>query len=81
MPHKPKRPCARVGCHNLTEKTYCTDHQINNQDTYNRTYNRYQMDKQMDSFYKSRKWQRLRRLAFERDKGLCQRCLQQGILK
>lgn len=81
MAHKSKRPCAIISCNNLTTKAYCDQHDFNQRGVYDKNYNQYQRDKQTDSFYKSRGWQRLRRLAFERDKGLCQRCLKQEILK
>ncbi|WP_328031817.1 HNH endonuclease signature motif containing protein [Halalkalibacterium halodurans] len=82
--NKPKRPCAEIGCGNLTEKTYCKIHEKNaveNQRIKQRAYNRYGRDPVIDAFYKSPEWRRLRALAFERDNGLCQRCLKRGILK
>ena len=34
-----------------------------------------------ERFYKGKKWQRIRALVWARDKGLCQRCLKDGIIK
>ena len=39
------------------------------------------MKQYAERFYKSKKWQRIRALVWARDKGLCQRCREQGILK
>lgn len=71
-----KRPCAEIGCNNLTTKFYCEKHEKVTQNNYNKT-----RDKKTSSFYNSYKWQKLRRVAFERDNWLCQRCLKKGILK
>lgn len=76
MAKKPLRPCREIGCSNLTRKSYCKIHKKNAHKNYNLL-----RDKETESFYKSSAWQRLRRLAYERDNGLCQRCLKAGILK
>jgi 5-methylcytosine-specific restriction enzyme A len=84
MPRKPMRPCAEIGCGNLTEKTYCKIHQKileENRRKSTQIYNRYGRDSVIDAFYKSKEWKQMRALAFERDNGLCQRCLKKGILK
>ena len=31
--------------------------------------------------YNTKKWQRMRKYVWQRDKGLCQRCLKNGIIK
>ncbi|PXW88809.1 5-methylcytosine-specific restriction protein A [Pseudogracilibacillus auburnensis] len=76
---KPLKPCREIGCRNLTRKTYCKIHEKNKGETM-RNYNKYGRDPVVDSFYKSRAWQRVRRLAYERDNGLCQRCKSNGHL-
>lgn len=84
MPNKPRRPCAEIGCGNLTEKTYCKTHEKIGEENHKKStqiYNRYGRDPVIDAFYKSKEWKQMRALAFERDNGLCQRCLKKGILK
>jgi 5-methylcytosine-specific restriction endonuclease McrA len=34
-----------------------------------------------ERFYKSRKWQKVRQYVWTRDKGLCQNCLKNGLIK
>ncbi|WP_237475755.1 HNH endonuclease signature motif containing protein [Virgibacillus salexigens] len=46
-----------------------------------REYNQYKRDPKVNAFYKSSKWRKVRAVAIARDKGLCQRCLKQGILR
>lgn len=76
---KPNKPCAEVGCSNLTRKTYCKNHEENEQETA-RNYNKYQRDPEVNSFYRSYAWQRVRAMALERDNYLCKRCVKQGRL-
>ncbi|WP_349773490.1 HNH endonuclease [Alkalihalophilus marmarensis] len=84
MARKPKRPCAEISCGNLTEKTYCKIHQKNAEKNHRETtkyYNKYGRDPVINAFYKSKEWKQVRDLAYERDNGLCQRCLKRGVLK
>lgn len=39
------------------------------------------MKQYAEKFYKSKKWQKVRAFVWSRDKGLCQRCLRNGIIK
>ena len=39
------------------------------------------MQKFAEKFYKGTAWQRIRTLAWSRDKGLCQDCLKRGIIR
>ena len=39
------------------------------------------MKQYAEKFYKSKKWQKVRAYVWSRDKGLCQRCLRNGIIK
>ena len=39
------------------------------------------MKEYAEKFYKSKKWQKVRAYVWGRDKGLCQRCLRNGIIK
>lgn len=80
MAKKSLKPCAEIGCGKLTRKTYCESHEKIVQEKSQKIY-RKSRDKSLDAFYKSYQWRKLRALAFERDKGLCQRCLKRGILK
>ncbi|MGM8213558.1 HNH endonuclease [Virgibacillus sp. W0430] len=76
---KSLKPCKEFGCSNLTRKSYCKIHEKNAGKTA-REYNKYGRDSVIDSFYKSRAWQRVRALAYARDYGLCQRCKTRGHL-
>ena len=84
MARKPMRPCAEISCGKLTENNYCKIHEKNVIENHRKTtqiYNRYGRDPEVNSFYKSADWKRLRALAIERDNGLCQRCSAKGIIK
>lgn len=84
MARKAKRPCGEIGCGNLTEKTYCETHQKNAEENRRKStqiYNRYGRDSKINAFYLSKEWKRVRALAYERDNGLCQRCLKGSVLK
>lgn len=39
------------------------------------------MKEYAEKFYKSKKWQKVRAYVWSRDKGLCQRCLRNHIIK
>ncbi|KMJ55222.1 hypothetical protein AB685_28400 [Bacillus sp. LL01] len=84
MAKKTQRPCAEISCGNLTEKNYCKIHEKKgeeNQRQITRAYNKYSRDPVINTFYQSKEWKQVRALAFERDNGLCQRCLKRGVLK
>lgn len=78
MASKPKKPCCKVGCRNLTTERYCSNHQHiaeqENKDRY-KYYDQYQRDKKTAKFYNSAEWKSLKQQALIRDKGLCQDCL------
>jgi len=79
MANKPKRPCSKPGCANLTTERYCTEHQqlvYQVRKERHNLYDRYQRDKKIAEFYKSKEWQILRQQALIKDKGLCQDCLE-----
>ena len=75
---KPKRPCGRPGCRNLTTERYCEEHQHLQEEqerARHRHYDTHQRDKRAAAFYKSVAWRRLREQALMRNHGLCQECL------
>lgn len=76
---KPLKPCAEIGCNELTRSAYCKTHQKNAQKTH-REYNRFSRDKTIDNFYRSKEWRRLRLVALSRDNYLCVWCKEKGIL-
>ena len=81
MPVKPKKPCAKPGCPNLTTGRFCKEHQTEEKKQKaetNRYYDRYTRDKQAEAFYKSRAWVAARQRTLTRDNHLCQECLRQG---
>jgi len=79
MTSKPRRPCGKIGCRNLTTERYCADHAHlveQQRKERHRHYDRHQRDKQAAVFYKSIEWLRVRQQALIRDHGLCQDCLE-----
>ena len=78
MPSKPKRPCGRPGCRNLTTERYCEEHAYlaeQQRKERHRLYDEQHRDKRTAAFYKSVAWERVRQQALIRDHGLCQDCL------
>jgi HNH endonuclease. len=78
MPSKPKRPCIKPGCPNLTSERYCKDHAHlaeQQQRDRHKQYDTYQRDKQTAAFYRSVAWKRVREQRLMMDHGLCQECL------
>lgn len=81
MPIKPKRPCNKPGCPELTTGRFCEKHQIEGEkqraesDKY---YDKHQRNQKAKAFYKSRAWQAARRRTLIRDHYLCQDCFQEN---
>jgi 5-methylcytosine-specific restriction protein A len=83
MPQKPKKPCAKPGCPNLTTGRYCEEHwaeEKKERAESNRYYDQHRRDKRAEAFYKSRAWVAARRRVLIRDNYLCQECLRQGYI-
>lgn len=83
MANKPKKPCAKPGCPNLTTEKYCSEHQaLISQERKDRhaLYDKYKRDKKTEEFYKSGEWIIVRQQALIRDKGLCQECLKNKMI-
>lgn len=74
MPIKPKRPCNKTGCRNLTDKGYCDEHAHLTKQRH-KYYDKYQRDQRAAAFYNSKAWELVREQALIRDHGLCQDCL------
>lgn len=73
MPHKPLRPCRKIGCRNLTREGYCEEHAsiaVEEKAERNRYYDRHVRDKQADGFYQSREWEALRSYVLSMHNGL-----------
>lgn len=77
MPRKPKKPCKAPGCRNLTEKTYCEEHDKIRLKSY-KDYNRYKRDKDSEAFYNSSPWRKLSK-EYRINHPLCELCLSIGI--
>jgi 5-methylcytosine-specific restriction protein A len=78
MANKPKRPCGKVGCRELTSNRYCKEHElleVQQQRDRHKRYDKYQRDQKATAFYHSIEWDRVRQEALIRDHGLCQDCL------
>ncbi len=57
MPIKPKKPCAKPGCPNLTDGRYCEEHKAEAEKRKaetNKFYDKHIRDKQAEMFYKSK---------------------------
>ena len=81
MPIKPKKPCAKLGCPNLTDGHYCEKHKAEAEKRKaetNKFYDKHIRDKQAEMFYKSKAWVAARQQALIRDNYLCQECLKRG---
>lgn len=81
MPQRPKRPCSKPGCPNLTAGSFCEDHQAEaerQKAEANRYYDQHLRDKRAEVFYKSKAWTAARLRVLSRDNYLCQECLRQG---
>ncbi len=78
MPIKPKRPCSKPGCPELTTRRFCDKHQAEGETERTEAakhYDKYKRDQQARMFYKSRAWQAARLRALIRDNFLCQDCI------
>lgn len=78
MPTKPKRPCNRPGCRELTTDRYCEEHAYlaeQQRKDRHKYYDQHKRDQQAAKFYHSIEWDRVRQQALIRDHGLCQDCL------
>lgn len=73
---RPLRPCKRVGCPNLVRppETYCSEH-IQQEQKYQRYYDRHIRDQRAKAFYRSKEWLALREFVLVRDNYLCVLCL------
>lgn len=84
MAFKPMRECRKIGCHNLTRNGYCDKH-VNIQNERNKIrhkiYDETARDKKAAAFYKSKVWRKARDESIARHFGLCQDCLDKGIIK
>jgi 5-methylcytosine-specific restriction protein A len=78
---RPKRPCSRPGCPNLTTGRYCKEHGAEKKkekaERY-KYYDEHQRNQRARRFYKSRAWQTARQRVLIRDHYLCQGCLHEN---
>ena len=74
LPRLPKKPCKYPGCPNLTEKTYCEEHEKE----MNRAYEKYGRDKAVRRKY-GRAWKRIRD-KYVSQHSFCERCFEKGRL-
>lgn len=73
MAMKPKHPCNKVGCRNLTTERYCEEHKVET----HKAYDRYR-GSAAERGYNSR-WRRYR-AQYIREHPLCCECEQAGIV-
>lgn len=74
MPRKPKRPCSRPGCPELTHQRFCVAHAKEEA----RRYERYQRDPATRKRY-GRAWRKIRD-HFIKANPLCEECKRKGKL-
>lgn len=85
MGKRPKKPCGKIGCHNLVEypRVYCHEHQEYEdrlKAARNKRYDKARAADKEYKFYKSSKWIKFRNYIMQRDHYLCQMCLQNNKL-
>lgn len=80
MGRKPLRECAKIGCHVLTRNTYCDKHTTAKNERHT-IYDKTARDKKTAAFYKSAAWSKARALSMARHFGLCQDCLERGVIR
>jgi len=76
MPIKALHLCCKPGCAALTRDRYCANHK----QEHNR-YNKERNDKEYVSFYKTKEWVQIRKIALARDRYQCVSCKRKGIIK
>ena len=74
LPRLPKKPCKYPGCPNLTDKTYCEEHEKE----MNCAYEKYGRDKAVRRKY-GRAWKRIRD-KYASQHPFCERCFEKGIV-
>jgi 5-methylcytosine-specific restriction protein A len=74
MPKKPKRPCGRAGCPNLTDGYYCAEHAKAEV----RVYNKHQRDPDSNKRY-GRSWKKIRAAVLLKN-PVCEICKDAGKL-
>jgi 5-methylcytosine-specific restriction protein A len=82
LPQRLKKPCHYPGCPVLVEagQTYCKKHRdIVNREK-NKRYNKQKRDKEMQKFYNSSSWKKLRKIKLNKD-PLCERCLKMDRIR
>lgn len=75
MPHKPLKPCRYAGCPNLTDGYFCPIHKKME----DQKYNKYQRNQEVQSFYNSNAWRKLR-ARFLVEHPFCVECRKYGRL-
>jgi len=77
MPWKPKKPCKHPGCPNLTDGSYCEAHERAARVEAARAYNQNSRDAELQRFYNSPAWRRLRKLKLQQN-PVCEICFAAG---
>ena len=78
MSWSPPERCRMAGCWNLTRQHFCEDHLKHSVAQQLRKERRGPEASAAARGYDA-SWERLRRLALQRDRFLCQRCMRQGV--
>ena len=73
MPRKPKRPCSKLGCPNLTEGRFCEQHEKEEA----KRYEKYDRDPAIRRRY-GRVWKRIRD-SYVKTHPFCEECLKKGV--
>lgn len=77
-----KKPCHYPNCPVLVEagQTYCKKHQGVVSSERNKRYDRQKRDKEMQKFYNSSRWKKVRKIKLSKD-PLCERCLEMDRIR
>lgn len=75
--HRPHRICGEFGCGKLTRDKYCEAHEYREEEKRqerNRNYNKYNRDKELHSFYKTKEWRVTSEYVRAKNNYLCIKC-------
>ena len=78
----PKKICNQINCHTLIpmSERYCAAHKREVVKETNKSYDKYNRNKEHTKFYNSTEWRELRRVVLEHSGGLCVKCMEFDIV-
>jgi 5-methylcytosine-specific restriction protein A len=79
MPRKPLLPCRHPGCPRLSDQSYCEIHRRQNKSQADREYNKNRRNQELQAFYDSPQWRRMRAIKIKCT-PYCEECYRQGSI-